>query len=207
MTMNYDKPSPKTLDLLLKYEVGGGKSYYDKFLSKFTWPKGASGPTIAIGIDCAYYTKTELSKIFNFLPQNQIELIQGSVGKTGEKGREYTRILRNAGITVDWEKALDIFYSITWPKFTKLTNKTFLGATELKEDAYGAIVSIVFNRGTSLNGQSRLEMRNIRDLIPSKDYKGIAKEVRKMKRLWIGKGLDGLLERRETEAKLIESCA
>lgn len=207
MTMNYDKPSPKTLDLLLKYEVGGGKSYYDKFLSKFTWPKGASGPTIAIGIDCAYYTKTELSKIFNFLPQNQIELIQGSVGKTGEKGREYTRILRNAGITVDWEKALDIFYSITWPKFTKLTNKTFLGATELKEDAYGAIVSIVFNRGTSLNGQSRLEMRNIKELIPFKDYKGIAKEVRKMKRLWVGKGLDGLLERRETEAKLIESCA
>lgn len=104
-------------------------------------------------------------------------------------------------------KALDIFYSITWPKFTKLTNKTFLGATELKEDAYGAIVSIVFNRGTSLNGQSRLEMRNIKELIPFKDYKGIAKEVRKMKRLWVGKGLDGLLERRETEAKLIESCA
>ena len=204
--MNYDKPSSKTLDLLLKYEVGGGKSYYDKFLSKFTWPEGASGPTIAIGIDCAYYTKTELSKIFNFLPQNEIELIQGSVGKTGEKGKEYTKTLRNAGITVDWEKALDIFYSTTWPKFTKLTNKTFVGATELKEDAYGAIVSIVFNRGTSLNGQSRLEMRNIKELIPFKDYKGIAREVRKMKRLWIGKGLDGLLERRETEAKLIESC-
>jgi hypothetical protein len=200
-------PSKNALDLILEYEVGGGKSYYDKFLSKFTWPTGASGPTIAIGIDCAYYTKEELQKIFNFLPQNQIELIQGSVGKTGEKGREYTRILRNAGITVDWEKALDIFYSITWPKFTKLTNKTFLGATELKEDAYGAIVSIVFNRGTSLNGQSRLEMRNIRDLISSKNYKEIAREVRKMKRLWIGKCLDGLIERRETEAKLIESCA
>jgi uncharacterized membrane protein YgaE (UPF0421/DUF939 family) len=51
------------------------------------------------------------------------------------------------------------------------------------------------------------EMKNIKELIPSKDYKGIAKEVRKMKRIWIGKGLDGLLERRETEAKLIESCA
>jgi GH24 family phage-related lysozyme (muramidase) len=205
--MNYDKPSSKTLDLLLKYEVGGGKSYYDKFLSKFTWPGGASGPTIAIGVDCAYYTKIELAKIFNFLPSNQIELIQGSVGKTGENGKDYTRVLRNAGITVEWNKALEIFYSTTWPKFTRLTNKTFIGATELKEDAYGAIVSIVFNRGTSLKGPSRLEMRNIKELIPSKDYKGIAKEVRKMKRIWIGKGLDGLLERRETEAKLIESCA
>jgi hypothetical protein len=34
----------------------------------------------------------------------------------------------------------------------------------------------------------------------------LAKEFRKMKRIWVGKGLDGLLERREAEAKLIESC-
>jgi hypothetical protein len=205
--MNYDKPSKKTLDLLLKYEVGGGKTYYEKFLSRFTWPGGASGPTIAIGIDCAYYTKLELFKIFNFLPKKQIELIQGSVGKTGQKGKEYTRILRNAGITVNWDKALEIFYDITWGKFTKLTNKTFVGATELKEDAYGAIVSLVFNRGTSLIGPRRIEMKNIRDLVPSKNYKAIANELRKMKRIWVGKGLDGLIERREAEAKLIESCA
>jgi hypothetical protein len=205
-TTKYDKPSPKVLELLLKYEVGGGKAYYDKFLSRFTWPGGASGPTIAIGIDCAYYTKLELFKIFNFLPKTQIELIQGSIGKTGQKGKEYTKVLRNAGISVSWEKAMDIFYSTTWGKFTNLTNKTFLGATELKEDAYGAIVSLVFNRGSSLNGPSRLEMRNIRDLILFKNYKAIASEIRKMKRLWIGKNLDGLLERREAEAKLVESC-
>jgi GH24 family phage-related lysozyme (muramidase) len=28
-----------------------------------------------------------------------------------------------------------------------------------------------------------------------------------MKRIWEGKGLDGLLERREAEAKLVETCA
>jgi hypothetical protein len=39
-----------------------------------------------------------------------------------------------------------------------------------------------------------------------KDYKKIAKEFRSMKRIWLGKGLDGLLDRRESEAKLIESC-
>jgi GH24 family phage-related lysozyme (muramidase) len=49
-------------------------------------------------------------------------------------------------------------------------------------------------------------MRNIRDLIPKKNYKAIAKEFRKMKRIWEGKNLDGLLTRREAEAKLIESC-
>jgi hypothetical protein len=205
--MNSDKPSPNTLDLLLKYEVGGGKSYYEKYLSKFTWPGGASGPTIAIGVDCAYYSKTELQGIFSFLPTEQIEKIQRASGKTGLSGKEYALTLKASGIIVNWEQALTIFENLTWPKFTKLAEKTFPGLKELKPDAYGSIVSIVFNRGTSLVGSSRKEMVNIKNLIPDKNYKKIAEEVRSMKRLWVGKGLDGLLERRESEAKLIESCS
>ena len=203
--MSFSTPSEKTLALLLKYEVGGGKPYYDKFLYKFTWPKGQSGPTIAIGIDCAYYTAQELAQIFAFLPEDQIKLIQKSVGQSGEKGRVYTDVLRNAGITVSWDQAVEIFNKFTWPKYSKLAEKAFPGLTELHPDAYGAIVSVVFNRGTSTSGDSRIEMKNIKDLIPKKDYKGIAKEIKNMKRLWVGKGLDGLLSRRDDEAALISS--
>jgi GH24 family phage-related lysozyme (muramidase) len=199
-------PSPETLKLLFDYEVGGGKSYYDKYLSKFTWPGGASGPTIGIGVDCGYYTKDELSKIFYFLPDDQIELIKRATGKTGSAGKEYTKTLRESGIVVSWDQAKEIFESLTWPKFAKLTEKTFPMVDELCDNAYGALVSLVFNRGSSLVGDSRLEMRNIKGLVPNKDYKGIAKELRKMKRIWQGKGLDGLLERRGAEAKLVESC-
>lgn len=205
MIMNSSKPSPKTLELLLKYEVGGGKSYYEKYLSKFTWPGGASGPTIAIGVDCAYYSAKELAEIFSFLPKDQLKLVQEASGKSGEKGKEYAIKLRSAGIVVVWEKALEIFEKLTWPKFTKLAEKTFPGLADLKPDAYGAIISLVFNRGTSLKGESRKEMVKIFELIPNEDYKKIAKEFRNMKRLWVGKGLDGLIERREAEAKLIES--
>jgi GH24 family phage-related lysozyme (muramidase) len=205
MIMNSSKPSSNTLDLLFKYEVGGGQKYYEKYLSKFTWPGGASGPTIAIGIDCAYYSREELDKIFSFLSEKEIELIQNSTGKIGEKGKEYTKILRGAGITVNWKQALQIFETLTWPKFTKLAEKTFPGLSELHPNAYGAIVSLVFNRGTSLVGDKRLEMRNIRVLVPKKDYSKIAQEFRSMKRLWKGKNLNGLIERREAEAKLVET--
>ena len=156
--MNSNKPSPNTLKLLLQYEVGGGKSYYEKYLSKFTWPGGASGPTIAIGVDCAYYTEKELADIFSFLSTEQIKTIQGAYGKTGEAGKQYTKQLRESGITVTWEKALEIFEKYTWPKFTKLAEKTFPGLTDLTPDAYGAIVSLVFNRGTCLKGEKRKEM-------------------------------------------------
>jgi hypothetical protein len=206
MIMNSHKPSEKTLQLLYKYEVGGGESYYNKYLSKFTWPGGASGPTIAIGVDCAYYSEAELAKIFSFLPADKLKLVQGASGKTSDRGKDYTKLLRSADIVVDWARALKIFESLTWPKFTKLAEKTFPGLSDLHPDAYGAIVSLVFNRGTSLTGDKRLEMRNIKVLVPKKDYKNIAQEFRKMKRLWIGKGLDGLIERREAEADLVESC-
>lgn len=205
MIMNSNKPSTNTLNLLYKYEVGGGKPYYDKKLSKFTWPGGASGPTIAIGIDCGYYTPTELASIFSFVPKDQLKLIQEASGKKGAAGKEYTKNLRQAGITVDWEKAEHIFETFTWPKFSKLAEKAFPGLDELHEDAYGAIVSLVFNRGTSMKGDSRKEMRNIRAYVSESNYKKIAQEIRNMKRIWVGKNLDGLLERRDAEALLIQS--
>ena len=184
------QPSKEALDLILEYEVGGGRAYYEKYLSGPTWPGGASGMTLAIGIDCGYYTATELGKIFSFLPAKQ-----------------YTSSNKNDGIRVTWDQAVSIFNTYTWPKFASLTDKAFPGADQLCDNAYGALVSLVFNRGSSLSGSSRSEMRTIRELVPKKDYKGIAEELRSMKRIWEGKGLDGLLARREAEAKLVETCA
>jgi hypothetical protein len=199
-------PSPKALDLILEYEVGGGKSYYEKYLAKPTWPGGASGFTVGIGVDCGYYTPTELEKLFSFLPKKQLDIIKGASGKKGKAGKEYTDLHKNSGIVIPWDKALDIFNKLIWPKFSRLAEKAFPGLDQLCDDAYGAIVSLVFNRGTSMSGSSRTEMRNIKELVSKKNYKGIAKELRKMKRVWEGRGLDGLITRREAEAKLVETC-
>lgn len=200
-------PSSKTLRLLYDFEVGGGEASYTANLSKFTWPGLSSGPTIAIGVDCGYYSPAELTSIFSFLPADQLRLVKGASGKTGESGRSYTAILRKAGIEVSWNQAQKIFLDRTWPKFAALTDKVFPGSDRLNFDAYGALVSLIFNRGGSLRGESREEMRRIRDLVPLKDYKGIAGQIRKMKRLWLGKNMDGLLKRRDAEASLVEACA
>ena len=203
--MNSNKPSDKTLELLYEYEVGGGEKYYTKKLSMFTWPGGSSGPTIAIGVDCGYYTKAELANLFSFLDKEQIKLIQEASGKIKGAGKEYTGVLRKAGIKVEWHDAERIFQELTWPKFSKLAEKAFPDLDQLHPDAYGAIVSLVFNRGTAMKGESRREMRNIRALVPDKNYKKIAAEMRSMKRLWEGQDLDGLLKRRDAEADLVLS--
>jgi GH24 family phage-related lysozyme (muramidase) len=50
-------------------------------------------------------------------------------------------------------------------------------------------------------------MRVIKMLVPDKQYSKIAAQLRSMKRIWEGKGLDGLLERRDAEASLVASCS
>lgn len=200
-------PSKNTLKLIYDFEVGGGREYYNKFLSHFTWPGLHSGPTIGIGVDCAYYQPSELKNIFSFLPAKHLSLVCGAYRKSGEAGRKYTKILRDAGIEVNWEQSQKIFLNTTWAKFSKLTDRVFPKSDELCDDAYGALVSLVFNRGASLSGDSRSEMRDIRNLVQDKNYYAIARKIRSMKRLWFGKGVDGLIDRREMEARMVESCA
>jgi len=202
------QPSEDALKLIFEYEVGGGESYYNKYLQHPTWPGGHSGLTLGIGIDCGYYTQKELANLFSFLSAEQLTIVKNASGKVGENARTYVRsdAVKKANISVNWEQAVKLFDELTWPKYARLTDLAFPGADQLKDNAYGALVSLVFNRGSSLKGDSRTEMRNIRDLIPSKNYAGIANELRKMKRIWEGKGLDGLIARREAEAKLVETC-
>ena len=182
----------------------GGKNYYEKYLSHFTYPGGASGPTIMIGVDCAYYTETEIKKIFNFLNETEINLVLGCIGKTGLNAKSYIKNLK--GIKVSWDNAERVFYDIILPKFYDLTLKVWPKTEELCPSAQVALTSIIFNRGSSLSGPSRIEMKNIKNLILLKKYKEISEEIIKMKRLWVGKKLDGLLKRREEESKLVLSC-
>lgn len=185
-------------------EETGGKDYYEKVYKKtFCWPGGASGCTAMVGIDIGYYSKEEVERIFNHLASpEEMKLIQGGRGKTGESAKAYLKNLK--GIEFEWDEAIQSFKDFIMPKFIKLAEQTFPGVDKLKENAQTAILSLVFNRGISLKGERRTEMAEIKKLIPKKDYEGIAKQLRSMKRLW-NKG-NGLIGRREREAKLVESC-
>lgn len=111
-------------------------------------------------------------------------------------------------ITISAEAADEVFFRATVPKYYKKMISAFPNADKLPGNAQGALLSLVFNRGTSMKGERRDEMRQIRELLardPPYDTAAIAGELRKMKRLWEGRGLSGLITRREREARLAES--
>lgn len=85
------------------------------------------------------------------------------------------------------------------------------GAQRLHDKARAGLVSLVYNRGSSLtdpDGQPgrRQEMRDLGPAILAADYEGMAKLVEGMKRLWEGKGLGGLIRRRAREVALMRQA-
>lgn len=199
----------KSLDLILEFEVGGGENYYNKFLKNPTWPGEQSGVTIGVGYDIGYVNKTEFSNDWKELPQKDFDRLYKMVGIKGYRAKELARRLKD--IVIPWEMGLKVFMNKTVKKFYDLTRNTFPNFDKLPEDAKGGLVSLVFNRGASLEGDRRREMKAIRDIMArtesfdQKTLSQISDQIRKMKRIWIGGSIEkGMSRRRDAEAKIIE---
>lgn len=189
-------------DLIVHYEVGG-ESYYRKYLQRPTYPGGASGVTVGFGYDCGYNTAAQIRKDWGGrLGKAEVDALASTAGLKGTRAANEIRRVKWL-VSVPWETARDVFEQSTMPRFAKLTKVAFPDIDTAHPHGQGAILSIAFNRGTSMSGSSRREMRQIRDHLQPAPAK-IPADIRSMKRLWIGKGLDGLLLRREAEAKLFE---
>lgn len=182
------------------------------------WPGGGSGITIGYGYDLGFerYFARDWSGILSSLV---ISTLATALGKTGQNARVIAH--RFDGIVIQRAQALQVFISKTLPQEEAKTLQAFPGLDKLPPPVIGALVSLVFNRGASMTDDparpalhSRSEMRAIRDLVAqysqgsaqSAVLHGIAQNLRVMKRLWIGKGLNGLLDRRDAEAALVESA-
>lgn len=199
----------KSLDLILEFEVGGGENYYNKFLKNPSWPGEQSGVTIGVGYDLGYVNKAEFTNDWKELNQKDFDRLYKVVGIKGIAAKDLIRGLKD--ISIPWDLSLKVFMNKTVTKFYNLTRETFPNFDNLPEDAKGGLVSLVFNRGNSLEGDRRREMKLIRDgmkLVSTFDQKAlsfIANQIRSMKRIWIGGSIEkGMSRRRDAEAKLIE---
>lgn len=194
--------SRKAIDLIIQFEIGG-REYYTRALQKPTWPGGDSGCTVGFGYDLGYNTEKQFMK--DWSPSLNLNFINALRPLCGLKGEKAKLMIKGEvlNVRVPYNVAYDVFISSSLPRFYKLTLGIYPEMIHLNEDTQGALVSMVFNRGTKLDGERRKEMKAIVKLVKDKDYEGIAEEIEKSKRLWEHRGLDGLVLRREAEADLI----
>ena len=191
-----DPLSEKARELLLSHEG---------FSQPSEWPGGQSGVTIGIGYDLGQCSADQFKQEWgDLLDAATIERLCRTIGLSGDDAKAAAKQLGDVKIPI--AAGQKVFFERSVPRYQERTAKAFPGLEKLPADAQGALVSLVYNRGTSFKGDSRREMRAIRDLVPQCDLKNIAAQIRSMKRLWEGKGLSGLIRRREDEAALIEQC-
>jgi GH24 family phage-related lysozyme (muramidase) len=194
------KVSERALQMILQFE---GMDQPSK------WPGNQSGISLGHGYDLGFHIRDELMGDWGpFLTEGQLRRLAKAIGKTGVAAKNIAP--NYTDITIKRADADTVFRRDTLPKIKLWAAKAFPGVTALPADAQGALVSLVFNRGTDMNGNRRREMREIRDAVaaPSLSLKQklnrIAESIRSMKRLW--PNTLGPRRRREAEAALVESA-
>lgn len=200
--------SKKGLDLIVESEISGEARYNAKYKNPI-WPKSGSGITIGIGYDLGFETAAKIEKDWkDYLSAADLAKLKAVAGIMGTAARDALK--NNVGgiksVSIPYDKAKEVFYVNSMPSYAKQTKSIYPDVAALPPDAQAALLSIVYNRGASLKGDRRVEMKNIVALVSARDLAGIAAQIRSMKRLWTTPDTKGLVIRREKEAVLVENA-
>ncbi len=187
------------IDLIIQPEVSS-QANYEKKLRGVVWPGGASGLTIGLGYDIGMVSAAQVAlDWWPVLPATSIVQLQKVAGITGPKCKQYLGM----AIDIPWATALQVFYNTSLKQHARKAANTYPELEELHPYEQTAIVGLVYNRGASLVGERRTEMKELVDAIKADDDTLMAALIREMKRLWTNKQ-GGLILRREEEADYIE---
>jgi len=193
--------SRRGIDFIIEQEATGEK-YYTKRESRPNWPGESSGVTIGIGWDIGQNTAEALRQEWGQeLWESHLERLEAVAGITGPKAEKYCEELND--IDIPWASAIRVFKKFTIPRYWALTLKAYPQAETIHPDAASALVSLVFNRGASLKGDRRIEMRAIQSALADNRLEAIPQLFKDQTRLW--PDTEGLRNRRIAEANLFQS--
>lgn len=192
-------------------EETGGLSYYHAVTRWPHFPGYASGVTIGVGYDLRFNSEADFRALWGeHLSADVLDELSKEIGKRGSKKR--CRELKRQGIEIPFKSAWPVFVKQTLPRYYANTESIYPSLERLPGLCRSVLVSLIFNRGHSLSGPRRKEMREIRDILAKADVPELHKRKRKMilsdvedqfvsmKRLWDPGS--GLCKRRQTEANL-----
>lgn len=187
-------------NLIYEFEVGGRSGYNprpeapDARLSGVTW---------GIGYDGHYNSPAIILSDWGALGEAKARRLAAMHPYYGPSAKAHVHEVRD--ILVAWDLATGLFDKIEIGR-EFASARRWEGFEDLRANAQAALISNSFNRGWSTVGANRAEMREIKRLVPLKDYQGMAHQLRKSSRVWIGTEVyNGLRRRRYAEAALMET--
>ena len=197
--------SAEAFNLIVSEEVTS-EAHYEAKLRHTEWPRGESGVTIGIGYDLGQTDRDKIAQDWRGrVPDAMLSSMLSASGVTGTPANSLANSL-SGSIDIPWDVAIAVHRECVVPRWEAIVERALPNADRLSPDCFGALVSLTFNRGASFgkDGDRYREMRAIKAHIAAGEFSKIPAEIRAMKRLWEGKGLPGLLKRRDAEAALFE---
>lgn len=197
--------SDKAVNMIVALEVSSEPAY-ERLYRHPIWPRGRSGITVGIGYDVGYVRPDEVAADWgNWLARPDVDLLCTACGIKGQAAQD--ALARVRAIDIPFQTAIAVFRQVTLGRVAALTVAALPNAARLSPDSFGALVSLVYNRGASfsLAGDRYLEMRQIREDVAASEFARVPGRIRAMKRIWQNQpDSRGLLRRRELEATLFE---
>lgn len=196
-------PSPdlpvRGVTFIAQEEVGG-RAFYEAHTAMPHWPGVASGITIGVGYDLRFSEDIFEQDWGDKLPEELLAALRPHLGRRGSRAAAEAL----ADFRVPWTTAWQVFIGRSLPPQVERTRGTYETLDRLPGLCRSVLVSLVFNRGASLQddpgSDRRLEMRRIRGLLEQERLDEVPAQILAMRRLWPESR--GLRDRREREADL-----
>jgi len=199
---------PTAIDLIVQFEVISS-DYYERRLQGVICPPAASGPTWGIGYDGGHQTRARILGDWTMHPDAG-RLVETS-GVTGQAACRPLVATQLGDVRTPLALARSVFAASTLPLYDARAARLYGDAWQhMWPCTRGALRSVHMNRGTGTAGDSRREIRVMRDDCaprshsdPSAAAQCIAAQLRAMVRVWIGTDIEaGMRRRRHAEADL-----
>lgn len=197
------KLSKNAEDMIVRFEVTSPGAYSQRY-QRPIWPKGQSGVTIGVGYDLRYANRAFLDRDWPTMSAADKARLVAVLGLAGPAAEAAIPSVKS--VVVPWPMAEAQFRRFL-PYPTKETETAFPNCANMPDDCFGALVSLIYNRGSAMPAGSdrRREMREIRTAAATRAFDRIPPLIRRMQRLWPEPDARGLIIRREAEARLFES--
>ena len=188
--------SEESLNDILKWEAFVSKPYVPS-----KGADGKSGVTLGYGYDLGQQPSSQIRiDLEPYYTKKQIDRLLVAQGKKGLAAQELVANLSD--ILISKDKACEMVMLVK-QRYAEDTLKIYKEILNYHPHCQGAMLSLVYNRGASVSGDRRREMKQIQDDLKI-DGTQVPSLLRSMKRLWTTSANRGLQSRREDEAKIFE---
>lgn len=194
-------PPRDLIQKIVEWETGGPR-YYNRYLTTPLNPvNDFSGLTVGVGYDLGYYSADQIKSDWKgYISEEDIDKL---ASVSGLKGREASGRHRGVvGVSISYDVALAQFTKVTLPTWLMKAYKLWPNFDALNDRQKTALVSLTFNRGTSLAGSTRSEMKEVYDNLERGNTRPVAGLIKQMA---LRSPLKGVQLRRKQEGELFAS--